>query len=72
MGVAKPPWFNARSQPPVNGDEDIVYEVRCTGALSQGLVHKVGGDFVSRLGRLCPHCEWRGLTKPAEQEARKP
>ncbi len=61
------PWFNARTQPPVNGGDDALYEHRCSAA-SHGtdwrrpvLIKK--GAVVHA---TCPRCQWRGLLRESD------
>jgi hypothetical protein len=65
------PWFNARKQPPVNGDDEARYEHRCDGHDNRLLLMDIAGwvslerkKWIVKQGRLCPHCEWRGLASP--------
>lgn len=56
------PWFNAKTEPPVNGDENSEYEWRCLPE------YGIGRRNVWWLNQLaCHKCEWRGLTRPAEE-----
>lgn len=57
-------WMSAQSQPPVNGGPDAVYEVRCLRYWPDGRV--VARSKLDIEETTCPHCQWRGLTKPAQ------
>jgi hypothetical protein len=56
------PWFNAKTEPPVNGTENSKYEWRCRRG------YGIGRRTIWWLYRWsCPDCQWRGLTRPAEE-----
>ena len=56
--MKRSPWFNARAEPPVNGDNMALYEHRCPRGMGTHLLAK---HFL--LLTFCPHCEWRGLLR---------
>lgn len=60
------PWYSAKKQPPVNGGPDAVYEARCLRYFPDGLVVRCMKDELDVA--TCPHCQWRGLTKPAGEK----
>jgi len=62
------PWFNARTDPPVNGGDDAVYEQRCTRAKPPHLQMKEKEmTSVYWLVRFsCHGCEWRGLLRESD------
>ena len=59
------PWFNARTQPPVNGWLDDEYEQRCKAKRPPHSQDKPI-DMAYRLWLThdsCSHCQWRGLLR---------
>ena len=64
MPAKRSPWFNARTEPPVNGGRDATYEHRC---LSHPLVanwrpvRKLWTADIKRIA--CDRCQWRGLLR---------
>lgn len=64
------PWFNARTQPPVNGGPRDLYEYRCRehrNLWSAFLGRPIGmerRDYIEQMAKSCPHCEWRGVASP--------
>jgi len=58
--VKRTPWFNAQRQPPVNGDWDAFYELRC----QQGAAYLWTRREIDQYA--CPRCKWRGLTQPVK------
>ena len=56
------PWFNARTQPPVNGYVTDEYEWRCPG-LTQNGVDIAMKQNIRKYGDDCPRCQWRGLLR---------
>ena len=59
--MKRSPWFNARTQPPVNGGEDAMYEHRCRGPR-----HEYWREVRQTRVRwirywACDRCQWRGL-----------
>lgn len=59
--MKRTPWFNARRDPPVNGDRESQYEWRCNG----GPPSRQAKDFLRNV--VCMNCQWRGLTAPAKE-----
>lgn len=59
-------WFSAQKEPPVNGGLGAMYELRC---MSRNGWRKPEMWSVFEMSTAaCPHCQWRGLTKPAKGE----
>lgn len=61
-GMKRTPWFNARTQPPVNGGPEAIYEHRCRDLVG-GMVTRERKEGISRIGVVCPYCEWRGVVE---------
>ncbi len=61
--MKRSPWFNARTQPPVNGGEGAWYENRCTAPDSSGDVVINPKRLIKTLGDICRYCQWRGLLR---------
>lgn len=57
------PWFNARTQPPVNGGKDARYEHRCRSLFHSRwhLPHIATAEWIDWWA--CPLCQWRGLLR---------
>ena len=60
------PWFNARTEPPVNGDADSMYEHRC---LAESHHHwrkpkRMSASWIHWW--KCSRCQWRGLLREAK------
>lgn len=62
------PWFSAQSQPPVNGGPDAVYELRCLSPYEDSWARPKRWTRYEIETCACPHCQWRGLTKPAKEK----
>ena len=64
-------WFPV-SIKPVNGGPKARYQHRCRDLTKSRILMTTKEQLLEYHADKCPHCVWRGLTKPAEQEARKP
>ncbi len=64
------PWFNALKEPPVNGGDHSLYEMRCQKRpdWKPPLKYKWA---VEMNGACCHHCEWRGYIRQAEVSVHK-
>lgn len=56
------PWFNALTQPPVNGGLLDDYELRCTSRTNGFEPHRISKSWILRR-TACPKCQWRGILK---------
>lgn len=59
------PWFNARTEPPVNGGVDDKFEQRCNATPPPHNQYK-RVDMASKFwieSYSCPRCQWRGLLR---------
>ena len=61
MTEKRSPWFNARTQPPVNGGDRDFYEHSCT-EFGRSITQEFAST-IKRWGEQCPHCQWRGLMR---------
>lgn len=61
MPAKRSPWFNARKQPPVNGDGKSLYEHRCTYLCNA--VSREPASFIIESRKYCDRCQWRGLLR---------
>ena len=60
------PWFNARTQPPVNGGDFALYEHQCPGPTGTGDILMNNSATIKAYGAICPHCQWRGLLRESD------
>jgi hypothetical protein len=65
MPAKKSPWFNARTEPPVNGKDDALYEHRCVVTFGRGSPTKVPKSWLTN-GVVCVCCQWRGLLRESD------
>lgn len=59
--MKRSPWFNARTDPPVNGGDDAVYEWRCS--MTGFDLRRAFQADIKNWGSHCPFCQWRGLLR---------
>lgn len=65
MTQRRSPWFNAHTQPPVNGYVTDEYEQRCRASPPPHIQHNpVERACVGWLRHFsCDRCQWRGLLR---------
>ena len=61
MTEQRTPWFNARNEPPINGDLGALYEVRCSAELREFVILRPKKAIWNK---SCRYCQWRGLLSP--------
>lgn len=62
------PWFSAREQPPVNGEDCALYEWMCLSLEPQPIELWLANEIRNR-NYVCPHCRWRGLARREDSDA---
>ena len=66
--MKRSPWFNARTQPPVNGGPDALYEHLCKDPLGGfGRATREPAEQIKMWGQYCPRCQWRGLLREGKK-----
>ena len=63
--MKRSPWFNARTEPPVNGDAWALYEQRCKARRpvhAYSSVNELASVMWLR-AMACDRCQWRGLLR---------
>ena len=58
-------WYPV-SVKPVNGGPKARYQHQCKLLTNSRIVMTTKENLLEYHAEKCPHCRWRGLTKPAE------
>ena len=64
MPAKKSPWFNARTEPPVNGGPWALYERMCPNGNMSSKIELVGKRNLTTAA--CSKCQLRGLLRESD------